>query len=78
MAVESFVLIQTEPGRTAEVVARLTSLPGIVRVTGVSGSYDVIAEAETRSIDEMGVLVGTNVTAVDGISRAVACPKVTI
>ena len=43
MAAKAFVLIETEVGKTKDVIAALQKLKGVVSVDTVTGPYDIIA-----------------------------------
>jgi len=57
VAVQAYILIQTEVGKAAEVVSRIADLPGITRAEDVTGPYDIIVRAEAGDMDELGRLV---------------------
>ena len=40
----------------------------------VTGPYDVIAMAETASMDDLGKLVAARIQAADGVTRTLTCP----
>ena len=76
MAVQAYILIQTEVGKAAAVAAAIAELDGVAQAEDVTGPYDVIVRAEARNIDELGKLVVARVQAVDGITRTLTCPVV--
>ena len=76
MAVNAYILIQTEVGKAAEVASAIASLAGVTQAEDVTGPYDVIVRAEADSVDELGKLVVANVQAVPGITRTLTCPVV--
>lgn len=76
MAVEAYVLIQTEVGKAAQVAAEVSRLDGVVTAEDVTGPYDVIVRAESTSMDDLGKLVVGQVQLVDGITRTLTCPIV--
>jgi DNA-binding Lrp family transcriptional regulator len=76
MAVQAYILIQTEVGRSSDVVASIAEIAGIMRAEDVTGPYDVIARAEAADVDELGRLVVAQVQRVDGITRTLTCPVV--
>ena len=76
MAVEAYVLIQTEVGKAAQVAEEVSSLEGVVTAEDVTGPYDVIVRAESNSMDDLGKLVVGRVQLVDGITRTLTCPIV--
>jgi DNA-binding Lrp family transcriptional regulator len=72
--IAAYVLIQTEVGKAAAVVAALRSLPGVSDAASLAGPYDVILRAEARSIDELGRLVVSRIQALGGVARTTTCP----
>jgi DNA-binding Lrp family transcriptional regulator len=74
--VRAFVLIQTEIelARTKEVVTALRQLvSGIKAAHAVTGPYDVIAEVEGETPDEIAALVEDRVHFVPGVYKTVTC-----
>ena len=74
--VQAYILIQTEVGQTHNVATAVAKVPGVVRVDSVTGPYDVIALAETHTVDELGDTIVSKVQLVDGITRTLTCPVV--
>jgi DNA-binding Lrp family transcriptional regulator len=78
MAVQAYILIQTEVGRAADVAARIARITGVTQAEDVTGPYDVIVRAESESMDKLGDLVVKQVQGVEGITRTLTCPVVHI
>ena len=76
MAVNAYILIQTEVGKAAAVAREIGELEGVMSAEDVTGPYDVIVRAEAPTMDELGKLVVAKVQAVDGITRTLTCPVV--
>ena len=76
MAVNAYILIQTEVGKAAQVAEAISDLDGVTNAEDVTGPYDVIVRAEAESVDELGKLVVARVQAVPGITRTLTCPVV--
>ena len=74
--VEAYILIQTEVGRAAEVSREVAAIEGVKSAEDVTGPYDVIVQAEAKTIDDLGKLVATKIHAVEGITRTLTCPVV--
>ena len=45
---------------------------------GVTGPYDVIARAEAPSMNDLGRMVVRDMQQIEGITRTITCPVVTI
>jgi DNA-binding Lrp family transcriptional regulator len=78
MAVQAYVLIQTEVGKAALVVQAIRDIKGVTLAEDVTGPYDVIVRAEARTVDELGKLVVAKIQAVPGITRTLTCPVVNL
>lgn len=76
MAVQAYILIQTEVGKAAAVASAIGDLEGVAQAEDVTGPYDVIVRAEASSVDELGRLVVARIQSVDGITRTLTCPVV--
>ena len=74
--IEAYVLIQTEVGKTAQVVADVNEIPGVTRAVVVAGPYDVLAHVAATDVDSLGKLAVSEIQAVDSIVRTVTCPVV--
>jgi len=74
MAAKAFVLIETMPGRSKDVVGALKQLgKGIKSVDTVTGPYDIIAVIEGENLNDIGDLVTGKIHPTTGISRTVTC-----
>jgi DNA-binding Lrp family transcriptional regulator len=49
---------------------------GVISADGVAGSYDVVALAEARSLDEFSRRVVGSVQAIEGVTRTLPCTLV--
>jgi DNA-binding Lrp family transcriptional regulator len=78
MAVSAYVLIQTEVGKAAQVANEVADIEGVVSADDVTGPYDVIARAESESVDELGKMVVSRIQMIDGITRTLTCPVVNL
>lgn len=76
MAVNAYILIQTEVGKAAQVATDVAAIKGVLSAEDVTGPYDVIVRAEASSVDDLGKLVVAKIQAVDGITRTLTCPVV--
>ena len=76
--IAAYVLIQTEVGKAAAVVAAFRGVPGLSDAASVAGPYDVIARVEARNIDELARLVISRIQALDGVARTLTCPIISL
>ena len=78
MAVQAYILVQTEVGKAADVASAIGAIEGVTLAEDVTGPYDVIVRAEGPSMDELGTLVVSRIQSVEGITRTLTCPVVHI
>lgn len=76
MAVQAYILIQTEVGKAKAVATAIAALDGVAQAEDVTGPYDVIVRAEAKSVDDLGKLVVARIQGIDGITRTLTCPVV--
>lgn len=76
--VEAFLLLQTEIGQAANVVAEIRKLPGVHSADNITGSYDAIVKVSADDADQLGKLVVSRVQAVEGITRTITCAVVNL
>jgi DNA-binding Lrp family transcriptional regulator len=72
--VEAYVLIQTEIGRVASVLAELRKLPLVSRADDVTGPYDIIALLEGETLEDIGRHVVEAIQVIEGVTRTLTCP----
>ncbi len=73
MAEKAYVLIETQVGKTKEVVKAISGLEGVVAVDAITGPYDAIATIEGETLSNIGDLVTAKIHPIGGISRTVTC-----
>jgi DNA-binding Lrp family transcriptional regulator len=78
MSVSAYVLIQTDVGKAADVTRQVRAIDGVVSAEDVTGPYDVIAVADSASVDDLGRLVVSQIQRIEGITRTVTCPVVNL
>jgi len=73
MAVKAYILIETQVGKTKEVVEAIRKLQGVTSVDVVTGPYDAIAVIQGETLNDIGNIVVAKVHPVAGIVRTVTC-----
>ncbi len=74
MVAKAFVLIETMPGKSKDVVNAIKKLAkGVKSVDLVTGPYDIITIIEGESLNDIGDLVTGKIHPLSGISRTVTC-----
>ena len=76
MAVNAYILIQTEVGKAPPVATAARALPGVLEADELIGSYDVIIKVTAESLDELGPNVVSRVQMIEGITRTITCPVI--
>jgi DNA-binding Lrp family transcriptional regulator len=77
MAVQAYILIQTEVGKASSVAKAVSAIADVTIAEGVTGPYDVIMRAESASMEDLGRTVLAKVQGVPGITRTLTCPVTT-
>jgi DNA-binding Lrp family transcriptional regulator len=78
VTVHAYVLIQTDVGKAAQVAQQVSGIEGVLVADGVTGPYDVIARAESPSMNDLGRMVVRDIQQIEGITRTITCPVVKI
>ena len=73
MTAKAYVLIETQVGKTKQVIKDIRGLQGVVSVDAVTGSYDAIAIVQGATPNDIGELIVSKVHHIAGISRTVTC-----
>jgi len=73
MTAKAYVLIETQVGKTKQVVEAIGRLQGVVSVDSVTGPYDAIAIVQGENLNDIGELIVSKVHPIAGISRTVTC-----
>ena len=76
--VEAYILIQSEVGKAAQVAQEVAGIPGVTHANPVTGPYDAIIHAEAEDVDALGKLVVAKIQSVEGITRTLTCPVVSL
>ena len=73
MTAKAYVLIETQVGKTKQVIEAIRKLEGGAPVDIVTGPYDAIAILRAETLNDIGELIVAKVHPVAGISRTVSC-----
>ena len=73
MTIKGYVLIETQVGKTKQVVEAMRRLKGVASVDVVTGPYDAIAVIQAETLNNFEDLVMGRVQLLAGISRTVTC-----
>jgi DNA-binding Lrp family transcriptional regulator len=78
VTVHAYVLIQTDVGKAAHVAEQVSTIEGVISAEVVSGPYDVIATSVADSLNELGRMVVRDLQQIEGITRTITCPVVSM
>ena len=73
MTAKAYVLIETQVGKTKQVIEAIRKLEGVASVDIVTGPYDAIAILRAETLNDIGELIVAKVHPLAGISRTVTC-----
>ena len=73
MPTRAFILVETQVGRTNQVVQALRSLPGVKSADVITGNFDVIALIEVEGMGAMAELVTGQMQGIRGVLRTITC-----
>lgn len=76
--VSSYILIQVEMGKAADVANAIRDIDGVLFADIATGPYDIIAKASAETMDDLGRLVVGKIEMVSGITRTLTCPVINL
>ena len=76
MTVKTYVLIETQPGKTNKIVNEIRELDGVLSADTVTGPYDAIAVIEGETLTEIGHILTDKIHSISGVTRSVTCVAV--
>jgi len=72
----AYVLIKTEPGKTAEVQRALKTRPGVRSADIVIGPHDIVLSIEAADLNTIGTMVMDDIHGVSGVANTLTYPVV--
>lgn len=69
MAISAFILIDVTGNHTKSAYKTLTRIQGVKSLHAVTGPFDLIAEVEADTIEELNDIVLSRIRSVDGITK---------
>ena len=70
--VSAYVLISTEPSKTAEVLRRMKGIGGVKKAECVTGAYDIVARVEVDSPEKLTRVLFGDIRGMAGVSATTA------
>ncbi|NQU17965.1 MAG: Lrp/AsnC ligand binding domain-containing protein [Candidatus Saganbacteria bacterium] len=69
----AYILIESLPGKSLELVSAIKRLEGLTNVHLVTGPYDVIAYLEAADLKSIGEIIVKKIKSTGFVSRTVTC-----
>ena len=73
MATRAYILIETQVGKSRDVVVALRSLSGVPSADIITGNFDIIALVEADDMVSMADIVTGRVQSIPGVIRTITC-----
>jgi DNA-binding Lrp family transcriptional regulator len=69
VATRAYVFIETELGKTKDVLRAVQRVEGVTEADAVTGEHDVVAVVEAENLEGIGVIVAAKIQTMGGIRR---------
>ena len=66
--ISGYVFINTEKGRTLDVVTKVGNIKGVKTACVITGTFDIVATFEVEDVKDVGEMVARGIDSVDGVS----------
>ena len=73
MVARAYILIETQVGKSRDVLAALQALPNVPSVDIITGEFDMIALVEAPDMMAMADLVTGQIQSIPGVTRTITC-----
>ena len=73
MVARAYILIETQVGKSRDVIAELRALSNVSSVDIITGEFDMIALVEASDMVAMADLVTGLVQSTPGVTRTITC-----
>ena len=73
MVARAYILIETQVGKSRDVLAALQALSNVPSVDIITGEYDKIALVEAPDMMAMADLVTGQIQSIPGVTRTITC-----
>ena len=70
---KAYILITTDPVAMNRVAEALRAMSAVQEVHEVMGPYDIVAEVEVPSVDQIGDLLRERVRTIEGVRSTLTC-----
>ena len=69
MSISAFILIDTTGNHTKSACKTATRIQGVKAVYPVTGPFDLIAQVEAETLEELNDMVMTRLRGIDGVTK---------
>jgi DNA-binding Lrp family transcriptional regulator len=66
--ISGYVFINTEKGRTLDVVTKVGKIKGVKTACVITGTFDIVATFEVKDVNEVGEMVARGIDSIDGVA----------
>ena len=73
MVARAYILIETQVGKSRDVLAALQALSNVPSVDIITGEFDMIALVEAPDMMAMADLVTGQIQSIPGVTRTITC-----
>ena len=67
--ISAYTLVRVEPNKSAEVLNKIRRIATVKEVVPVYGEYDLLLETETKSLEELDLLVYNSLRTIPEIAK---------
>lgn len=71
--IEAYVMITTGSGTAPDLLSTIREIEGVKRANIVAGEFDIIADIEAASSQDLLALVTSDIQSLDGVGRTRTC-----
>ena len=66
--IHGYVFINTERGRTLDVVSKVANIKGVKTACVIAGTFDIVATFELENVSDAGEMVARGIDGINGVS----------
>jgi DNA-binding Lrp family transcriptional regulator len=66
--ITGYVFVNTEKGRTLDVVENVGKIKGVKKACVITGTFDIVATYEVEDIKDVGEMVARGIDCIDGVA----------
>ena len=66
--IHGYVFINTERGRTLDVVTKVSKIKGVKTACVIAGTFDIVATFDLEGVKDVGEMVARGIDGINGVS----------